>query len=140
MYDSGKIIPGLAVFVLLITFPIWYNNFIGDAGAVQSAKYNTIAESHEAFEAMLQGMGIKFPNGARHSLSTQEMRATHMNVLQRIHTTAKNYVPGKDEKKPTMSCLTCHSGSAEQPLEVCNKCHASASVKTPDCWSCHTKP
>ncbi len=32
MYDSGKIITGLIVFVLLITFPIWYNH--GDAGEV----------------------------------------------------------------------------------------------------------
>ncbi len=32
MYDSGKIIAGLIIFVLFVTFPIWYNH--GDAGAV----------------------------------------------------------------------------------------------------------
>ena len=32
MYDSGKIITGLIIFVLFITFPIWYNHL--DAGEV----------------------------------------------------------------------------------------------------------
>ncbi len=26
MYDSGKVISGLIIFVLIITFPIWYNH------------------------------------------------------------------------------------------------------------------
>ncbi|HFQ90185.1 MAG TPA: cytochrome C, partial [Desulfobulbus sp.] len=26
MYDSDKIIPGLIIFVLFITFPVWYNH------------------------------------------------------------------------------------------------------------------
>ena len=25
MYDSGKIITGLVIFVLLVTIPVWYN-------------------------------------------------------------------------------------------------------------------
>ncbi len=127
MYDSGKIILGLAVFVLLITFPFWHNNLIGTVGAVPTKDPNLTPE-------MVQGAA--FPNGQTHP-TAQEMRATHMNVLQGIHTTAKSYVPGKDEKKPTMSCLACHGGSKEQ---FCDSCHAYASVKTPDCWACHTKP
>lgn len=127
MYDSGKIILGLAVFVLLITFPIWHNNLLGTGGAAPVKDPNLTPE-------MVQGAA--FPNGQTHP-TAQEMRATHMKVLQGIHTTAKNYVPGKDEKKPTMICLACHGGSKEK---FCDSCHAYASVKTPDCWACHTKP
>lgn len=131
MYDSGKIIPGLAVFVLLITFPIWYNTLICDVGAAPAKDPNLSPE-------MVQGAA--FPNGQSHPPAA-EMRAKHMGVLQGIHTTAQSYVPGRDEKKPTMSCLMCHpSSDTTKPLQFCNSCHAYASVKTPDCWACHTKP
>ncbi|CAK8724202.1 Putative sulfite reductase-associated electron transfer protein DsrJ [Candidatus Electronema halotolerans] len=136
MYDSGKIIPGLLIFVLLITFPFWYNNLIGDAGAVPPATNNKIAESHKAFDNMLQSMGMKsFPNGAQHALTTEEMRAKHMDMIKDIHVTAQGYDPAKAGQKPTMSCLTCH-GTKEQ---FCDSCHAHAAVTIPDCWTCHHK-
>lgn len=131
MYDSGKIIPGLAVFVLLITFPIWYNKLIGNAGAAP-------VKNSELPEAMFQG--TSFPNGARHSLTTQEMRATHMDMLKDIHANAAAKMTGQKDKMPSMKCLMCHSGSNDQPLQFCDSCHISASVKTPDCWACHSKP
>ena len=126
MYDSGKIIPGLAVFVLLITFPIWYNKLVGNAGAVPVKDPNLSKE-------MLQG--ANFPNGQSH-LPAEEMRAKHMEVLKGIHVTAKGYNAVKDGQKPTMSCLACHGGSKEK---FCDSCHAYASVKIPDCWACHSK-
>ena len=137
MYDSGKIIPGLLIFILMITLPIWYNNLIGDAGAVPPATNNKIAESHEAFETMLQSMGISFPNGAQHALTTEEMRSTHMNMLQDIHAVAmkQGYTPEKDGKKETMKCLMCH-GTKEG---FCDSCHVHAGVTIPDCWTCHKK-
>ncbi|MCW5198122.1 cytochrome C [Desulfobulbus sp. F4] len=127
MYDSGKIIPGLAVFVLLITFPIWYNKLVGNVGAAPAKDPNLMPE---------MAQGAAFPNGQSHP-PAEEMRAKHMEVLQGIHVTAKGYNAAKDGQKPTMSCLMCHGGSKEQ---FCDSCHAYASVKTPDCWACHTKP
>jgi hypothetical protein len=131
MYDSGKIILGLAVFVLLITFPIWHNNLIGTGGAAP-------VKNSELPEAMFQS--ISFPNGARHSLTTQEMRATHMDMLKDIHGNAAAKMAGQKDKMPNMQCLMCHVGSNEQPLQFCDSCHNSVSVKVPDCWACHTKP
>ncbi len=124
MYDSGKIIPGLAVFVLMITFPIWYNMLIGNVGAAPAKDPNLMPE-------MVQGAA--FPNGATHP-TAGEMRATHMNVLKKIHGNVPADMKGQ---MPTMSCLACHGGSKEK---FCDSCHAYASVKTPDCWTCHTKP
>jgi hypothetical protein len=129
MYDSGKIITGLVIFVLLVTFPFWYANFIGDVGAVPPATDNELSE------AMFQG--ITFPNDAKHALTTGEMRSTHMNMLRDIHATAleEGYTAGKDEKKKVMQCMMCH-GTKES---FCDSCHVHAAVQTPDCWSCHEK-
>ena len=124
MYDSGKIIPGLAVFVLLITFPFWYNNLVCNVGAVPAKDPNLMPE-------MVQGAA--FPNDQKHPPAA-EMRAKHMNVLQGIHVNAAANMKGQ---MPTMSCLACHGGSKEQ---FCDSCHAYVSVKTPDCWACHAKP
>ncbi|MCI5131014.1 MAG: cytochrome C [Candidatus Electrothrix sp. EH2] len=129
MYDKGKIITGLVIFVLLITFPLWYNNLIGDVEALPTVSDNELAEV--MFESM------PFPNDAEHALSTPEMRSTHMNMLEQIHAVAmqQGYDPAKDGKKNQMQCLMCH-GTKEA---FCDSCHASAAVTTPDCWTCHKK-
>ncbi len=123
MYDSGKIIPGLAVFVLLITFPIWYNSLIGDVGAAPVKDPNLSKDMLEY---------VNLPNGLKHP-PAEEMRAKHMEVLKKIHA---NAVTKMTEQQPSMTCFQCH-GTKEQ---FCDSCHAYASVKTPDCWTCHTKP
>jgi hypothetical protein len=129
MYDKGKIITGLVIFVLLITFPVWYNNLIGDVEALPAVSNNELAE------ALFQSM--PFPNDAKHALTTPEMRSTHMNMLRDIHAVAvqQGYSPEKDGKKNQMQCLMCH-GTKEA---FCDSCHNSAAVTTPDCWSCHNK-
>ena len=129
MYDKGKIITGLVIFVLLITFPVWYNNISCDAEEMQPVSNNELPE------AMFQS--ITFPNDAEHALSTPEMRSTHMQMLEQIHAVAmqQGYDPEKDGKKDRMQCLMCH-GTKE---DFCDKCHVSAAVTTPDCWTCHKK-
>ncbi|MCI5212204.1 MAG: cytochrome C [Candidatus Electrothrix sp. ATG2] len=129
MYDSGKIIAGLVIFVVLITFPVWYNNLIGDVEAIPAVT------DTELSEAMFQG--ITFPNDAKHALSTAEMRSTHMQMLETIHAKAMadGYTPEKDGKKKSMQCMMCH-GTKEK---FCDSCHVHAAVETTDCWSCHDK-
>lgn len=129
MYDKEKIITGLVIFVLLITFPVWYNKLIGDVEALPAVSDNELAE------AMFASM--PFPNDAKHALSTPEMRSTHMDMLEQIHAAAmqQGYDPEKDGKKNQMQCLMCH-GTKEA---FCDSCHVSAAVSTPDCWTCHKK-
>ncbi len=126
MYDSGKIIPGLLIFVLLITLPIWYNN-LSNAGQVKTPE--------PPDKGML--MGFTFANGQEHP-SAAEMRAKHMEHLKIFHANAvAKLAEQKDKKMPTMSCMMCH-GSKEQ---FCDSCHATISEKkVPDCWECHQKP
>lgn len=131
MYDSGKIIPGLLIFILMITLPIWYNNLIGNVGAAPTKDPNLVPE-------MIQG--AVFPNGQKH-LPAEGMRAKHMEVLKGIHVTAQGYNPVKDGQKPTMSCIACHMDmSGKNPLQFCDSCHSYAGVTIPDCWTCHQKP
>ena len=38
MYDSGKIITGILIFIVLFTFPLWYNIVLGDPAAKPEIK------------------------------------------------------------------------------------------------------
>ncbi|MDD3731637.1 MAG: cytochrome C, partial [candidate division Zixibacteria bacterium] len=39
MYDSGKVITGIIVFLIIITFPVWYNVARGKANYVPELEY-----------------------------------------------------------------------------------------------------
>ncbi len=124
MYDSGKIIAGLAIFILLITFPIWYNN-LGTVGAAPAQDPNL-----EFMVPMLEG--YTFANGQVHP-SADAMRAIHMDILKDIHAEVTGYTPEKDGKKPQMSCVGCHSSG----LQFCTSCHDYVSVAPVNCADCH---
>jgi hypothetical protein len=124
MYDSGKIIAGLVIFVLLITFPIWYNK-LGTVSAAPAQDPNL------AFMApMLEGYPLA--NGQVHP-PADAMRAIHMDILQNIHAGVTGYDPQKDGKKPQMSCVSCHSSGQQ----FCDSCHNYVSVKPANCTDCH---
>ncbi|WP_028579529.1 sulfate reduction electron transfer complex DsrMKJOP subunit DsrJ [Desulfogranum japonicum] len=121
MYDSSKIIPGLIIFVLFVTIPIWYNH--GDAGAAPE---------------------IKLPQDAKACVRpTAEMRASHMQLLNQWRDEVLRdgdrgtiEVDGKHYKKSLMlTCMECHTSKKQ----FCDKCHDYASVK-PYCWDCHLAP
>jgi len=121
MYDSGKIIPGLIIFVLIITFPIWYNH--GDAGEVPKPE---------------------LPKDARECvLPVMEMRSIHMQLLnqwrdQVLREEDRKYfeLDGKRYQKSLQNaCLKCHTSKKK----FCEACHTYASVK-PYCWDCHLAP
>ncbi len=122
MYDSDKIIPGLIIFVLFITFPVWYNH--GDASEVPKPE---------------------LPKDVKECvLPVADMRAEHMQLLNRwrdlvLRTGDRSYdvkIAGKDYQKSLMNtCMQCHSSKKK----FCDRCHTYASV-TPYCWDCHLAP
>lgn len=123
LYDSGKILAGVAVFVLLITFPIWYNHL--DAGTVPKPE--------------------KPANGAKQCvLPAAEMRAKHMQLLNQWRNDAlrnedRAYsieIDGKKYQKSLMNtCMKCHDSKER----FCDRCHVYASVSV-YCWNCHIAP
>ena len=121
MYNKGTIIPGLIIFVLFVTFPLWFNAFSTAASTVPKPELP--------------------PGGEKACIApAAEMRANHMVMLNewrddvlrdgdRVSVT----VDGKEYRKGLqMACMQCHSNKEK----FCDSCHEYASVK-PYCWDCH---
>lgn len=123
MHDKGKILLGLAVFVILVAAPILYNTMAGGAGVVPELKY---------------------PLDEKQCVESKEyMRENHMQLIMDwrdsvVREGNRTYV-ASDGKEYNMSltgeCLGCHSNKAE----FCDQCHNYLKVK-PYCWDCHIVP
>lgn len=125
MYDAGKIIIGLIIFLGVVTYPIW-----GSIGQELNKPESVIVVDGHCVE------------------SAEYMRANHMQLLddwrhsmvrdnERIYVSRKYGV--KFDKSLSSagktSCISCHSNKKE----FCDSCHDYASIK-PYCWECHIEP
>lgn len=123
MNDRFKIILGLVIFLILITFPIWYNVASGKAGYAPE-----LEKPLNAVECVRE---------------TAYMTSNHMDLLndwrdkvvregERIDTDHH----GKEiEMSLTRTCLGCHTNKDQ----FCDKCHDYLGVE-PYCWECHIDP
>lgn len=123
MYDAGKIIIGLVIFIALVSFPIWYDAARGDIPISADPKIITTEKECVA--------------------PTEYMRANHMDLLNqwrdavvregvRIFTAESGR---KFEMSLSHTCMDCHSNKSE----FCDECHTYAGVDT-YCWDCHVEP
>ena len=123
MYDAGKIIIGLSIFLILVTFPFWYNVAGGNVNNIPDLKIITKAKQCVA--------------------PTDYMRANHMHLLDewrnKVVRENQRYFTALDGKRYEMSlsktCFNCHSNKSE----FCDQCHNFMNV-SPYCWKCHVKP
>jgi len=129
MYNGGKIIAGLIIFIGLFTFPFFYN--MGKASKMPEPKLDTPAIK-------------ELPEAERKCVESKEyMRANHMQLLDgwrdKVLREGNLMYESTSGKKYVMSlqntCMHCHSNKKE----FCDKCHNYANVK-PYCWSCHIPP
>jgi len=127
LYDSGKIITGLIIFLGLVTFPFFYN--IGKANVRPDPKIDTPA--------------IKELKEKKCVESKEFMRAEHMKLLNdwrdsAVRDGARVYV-NSEGKAYTISlqntCMHCHSNKKK----FCDECHTYMAVN-PYCWTCHIAP
>jgi len=130
MYNGGKIIAGLIVFIGLFTFPVFYN--MGKTSKMPEPKLDTPAI-------------MELPEAERKCVESKEyMRANHMQLLndwrdqvvregdlEYVSTTGKKYIMSLQN-----TCMHCHSNKKE----FCDKCHTYANVADPYCWTCHISP
>ncbi|SMB98772.1 putative sulfite reductase-associated electron transfer protein DsrJ [Thermanaeromonas toyohensis ToBE] len=122
--DFKYILVGVGVFIVLFTFPFWYN--AGRAATTPTPNLDTPA---------IKQMGVK-----ECVEPTSYMRANHMRLLNewrdRVVRQGERVYVSTSGKEYTMSlqntCLACHSNKAQ----FCDECHNYLEVK-PDCWSCH---
>ena len=122
MYDTGKVVTGLVIFVCLITFPIWYG--FGNAGHLPNPeKPKNAKECVEAVDYMRTSHMVLLDDwrddvvrsgGAR--VDKTDNGTEYLRSLQR-------------------GCMNCHTSKKK----FCDECHTYAAVK-PYCWDCHIQP
>lgn len=132
LYDGGKIIAGLVVFVGLAALPFFYN--IGKANPKPEPKLDTPA---------IQQWEKQY--GKKECVESKAfMRAEHMQLLNNwrdsvVRDNERQYVSATSGRHFTMSlqndCLQCHSNKKK----FCDECHNYLAVK-PFCWDCHIAP
>ena len=123
MYDGKKIIPGLIVFLGIVTFPLWHNAVSGKTDFIPKPK--APADKKECV------------------LPKEMIRVDHKALLEDwresvVRTGERTYInPAK--KKYLMSlnrtCMDCH----RDKTEFCDQCHNYMGV-SPKCWDCHIYP
>jgi hypothetical protein len=127
MYDSDKIIPGLIIFVGLMTFPIWSS--IGKAEPKPEPKIDT-----PAINQMVKKQCVE---------DTHFMKTSHMQMINdwrdKVLRDGERYYTNSRGEKVMMSlqntCMKCHSNKDK----FCDTCHTYTDVK-PYCWDCHIQP
>jgi len=128
MYDAGKVLTGIVIFAVLVTFPFFLS--AGKAGPKPDPKLDTPA---------IQALGAE----KQCVESKAFMKANHMQLLNDWRDNAvreghRQYV-GLGGKKYDISlqntCMKCHSNKTK----FCDECHNYMAVK-PYCWDCHVAP
>ncbi len=120
MYDGGKIITGLVIFIILVAFPFVYA-LAGGTGEVPDPQSPS-------------GECVK---------DKAYMTAWHMDLLNewrdevvRDGQRPKVQAGGKEYPRSlTLGCMQCH----DDKEQFCDDCHDYAGV-SPYCWDCHVEP
>ena len=121
MNDKNKIIAGLLIFVVIVTFPIWFN--MGKAAPVPEPELT--AKAKAAKECVRETAYMK----AEHMQLLDEWRDAVVREGKRVYVNSS----GKEfNMSLSNTCLDCHSNKAE----FCDRCHTYASAD-PYCWDCH---
>ncbi len=124
MYDAGKIIVGLVIFVGLMTYPFW-----SSPGRPTPLPQVELTAEAKAAKECVEG--------------TEFMRSTHMQLLnewrdQTVREGMRIYT-GSGGRQYAVSlsntCMQCHYNKEN----FCDRCHNYASVR-PYCWDCHFVP
>ena len=124
MYDGGKIITGLIIFLILLLFPVWYQ-----VGKASKAPEPELTETAKAAEKCVE--------------ATSFMTTQHMKMLDRWRNEtvrdADRFYKSSDGKvyykSLQVTCLECHTNKSK----FCDQCHNYMGV-TPYCWDCHLEP
>jgi hypothetical protein len=132
MYDKGKVIALIVIFLALLFYPIYYN-----LGKAEERKHGIMPEPSIETPA-IQQMKVKQCVKPR-----QYMRESHMQLLDRWRDLALRendreigVIDGvRYERSLQNTCMHCHSNKRE----FCDRCHIYSDVKV-YCWDCHIAP
>lgn len=123
MYDRGKVIPGILIFLAMALFPLLHKLGPGEAG---------------------DRPVLQYPAGEKQCIEPKQfMRENHMQLLfdwrETVVRGGNRVYRASDGREYNMSitgeCLGCH----DNKTEFCDRCHDYLKVR-PYCWDCHTIP
>lgn len=125
MYDSGKIITGLIIFIGFFTSPIWYDLSNGKSGTIPDPIIPTKENQKECVA------GKEFMRTS-HMILLNEWRYEVVRTGQRTYTSddGKHF-----NMSLTNTCMNCHSDKAK----FCDQCHNYVGISN-YCWDCHNVP
>ncbi len=122
MYNAKYILPGILIFIGLVTAPFWLN--------VKTDEFKRPE--------------LALPVGEKECIEPAEfMRREHMQILNQWRDMAlreekREYVASNNkvwEVSLQNTCMKCHTNYDE----FCDKCHVANSVSV-YCWDCHILP
>lgn len=124
MYNGGKIITGLIIFILLVSAPFLLN--VGQANVLPEISLDTPAINQLSDKQCVE--------------SVEFMRSQHPQLLNdwrdRVVREGESVYVSSSGEKYEMSldnnCLQCHSNQSQ----FCDACHNYTSVEL-YCWDCH---
>ena len=132
IYDSGKVIAGLIVFLAIFTSPFWMNT--GRTVPVPKPELPKVEKECVREAVWMRGNHMQLLDEWRNDVvrSTREFDSTsdpandpRMDVYKgKVHT-----------KSLTLGCLKCH----DNKKNFCDRCHTYTGVD-PFCWDCHVAP
>jgi hypothetical protein len=124
MYNKGKIITGLVIFVVFFTSPFLY-------GLVKTGPPPEPELSPKAKAAKVCVENTEFMKESHMQLlNTWRNEAVRLNKYRFVATDGKEYLISLQN-----TCMDCHNNKSK----FCDQCHNYAGV-TPYCWECHIEP
>jgi hypothetical protein len=123
MSDRAKALSGLAVFLVLVAFPVWQT--LGAAGDAARPELELPEDETSCVE------------------ETEYMTARHMELLNEwrnavVREGEREYTSTSGETYTmslTGTCMDCHDNRER----FCTRCHDYSNVE-PRCWDCHVEP
>jgi hypothetical protein len=122
MYDATKIFLGLAIFLILITFPFWFSIASEKSGYVPEPKLPEHEDSCVESREYMKALHMDLLNQWRDAVVRDGKRVY-------VSSTGKRY-----EMSLSGTCLDCHA----QKAEFCDQCHDYVGA-SPYCWDCHVE-
>jgi len=127
MYDSGKIITGLIIFVVLALFPVLYQTIV--SGTDPAAPVPLLTETAKTAVTCVESKEFMT---TRHMKLLDQWRNEVVRDGERYYTSSS----GKEYYKSLqVTCMNCHYNK----VDFCDRCHNYMGV-TPFCWDCHIEP
>ncbi|MEW6262126.1 MAG: hypothetical protein AB1641_03520 [Thermodesulfobacteriota bacterium] len=152
MYDSGKIITGLVIALVLLTFPVWYN-LVSAGGPAPDPKLSAKAQAAKECVRPKADMKVshmqvlddwrtavvrdhkRFFIPVKDKPGTFEMDVIQTALKEKAERTDQVGLGRQMERSLQNNCMNCH----DNKKDFCDQCHNYMSV-TPFCWDCHVEP